>query len=221
MTDSSYTHILAVVDRSGSMGWNGVNKEMENALNEYFRGQSEVEGKCLVDYVQFDNTAELLYHDVEVGKAEATIRPRGGTALLDAIGKSVIDLGKKLKRLPEALRPARVQVVIVTDGAENASHTYSSDDVKTLIAKQTDIYDWDFVFLGANIDAVQTGEMFGINPNKALNFNIHSGEAILNTSSVLNNYTTTYRGAGAAAANFSDDDRNQTMVGSKKSRSKS
>lgn len=216
MTDSTYTHILAIVDRSGSMGWNGVNKEMENALNVYFREQAELDGKCLVDYVQFDNTSELLYHDVEVGRAEATISPRGGTALIDAIGKSVIDLGKKLARLPEALRPARVQVVIVTDGAENASTKYSSEDVKHLIQKQTDIYDWDFVFLGANIDAVNTAATFGIDRNKALDFNIYSGEAVLNTSNVLNAYTTNYRVAGAAAASFSEDDRTQATVGKKK-----
>lgn len=216
MTDSNYTHILAVVDRSGSMGWKGVDREMEGALNGYFRGQSEVDGKCLVDYVQFDNTSELLYHDVEVGRAEATINPRGGTALIDAIAKSTLDLVKKLERLPEALRPGRVQVVIVTDGQENSSTKYSSEDVKHLIKKQTEIYDWDFVFLGANIDAVNTAATFGIDRNKALDFNIYSGEAILNTSSVLNNYTTSYRGGGTQNANFSKGDRESTMVGKKK-----
>lgn len=215
MTNENYTHILAIVDRSGSMGWNGVNKEMENALNVYFREQAEVEGKCLVDYVQFDNTSELVFHDVEVGMAEAVIKPRGGTALIDAIGKSVTDLGKKLQRLPEALRPARVQVVIVTDGAENSSSKYSSEDVKFLIQKQTDIYDWDFVFLGANIDAVNTAATFGIGRDKALDFNIHSGEALSNTSMSLNAYTTAYRGGGVAAAAFSADDRKNANVGKK------
>ena len=215
MTDSSYTHILAIVDRSGSMSWNRADKEMAAALNTYFREQGEVEGKCLVDYVQFDNTSELLYHDKEVAVAEAFIIPRGSTALLDAIGKAVTDLGRKLARLPEALRPGQVQVVIVTDGEENASRIWNADKVKKLITDQTDKYKWDFVFLGANIDAVNVADTYGIPYSNAMEFDLSAGGIASGTvtasSMALANYTTTYRGGNKGT--FTDDDRDKAMNG--------
>lgn len=213
MTDSTYTHIVAVVDDSGSM--RSVAGEMNDALNAYFKDQSEVEGTCLVDFYQFGSTVGKLYADRDVATAESGITGSSGlTALLDGIGKAMTEAGAKFARLPEARRPGSVQVVVVTDGHENNSRLWTPDKVKELIKTQTEVYKWDVVFLGANIDAVQVGEAFGVAADKALTFNIHSGEAITNTSMALGNYTRSYRSGGAAAANFSDDDRQKSLVGS-------
>lgn len=212
MTDKNYTHIVAVVDDSGSM--QSVATEMNQTLNTYFREQAEVEGTCLVDYYSFGSYVNGLYVDRNISTAEAGITGRSGlTALLDAIGQAMTEAGRKFARLPEARRPGNVQVVVVTDGMENASKRWSPEKVRELIQKQTDVYKWDVVFLGANIDAVEVGERFGILANKALSFDINNADALAATGASLSSYTTNYRSAGAAAASFSDDDRKKAMAG--------
>ena len=209
MTDSNYTQILVIADRSGSMSWQNAHIEMQNALNEYFKAQAKVEGKCLVDYVQFDSTYELVYEDKPVDAAKAIIEPRSSTALLDAVGRGTTELGLKLKALPEAHRPGKVQVVIVTDGGENASREWTYEQVKALVELQTEKYNWDFVFLGANIDAPTVGAAFGIQHDKAMTFDIYDQQSLGATSASLSNYSTTYRGGGKAA--FSDEDRKKAV----------
>lgn len=206
MTDSNYTHILAIVDRSGSMSVCA--KEMTDALNEYFSGQSEVEGKCLVDYVQFDTVYKKVYSDQPVSMAEAVIQPRGGTALIDAIGRGTKELGRKLKALPEAHRPGKVLVVVVTDGYENSSHQYTAEQVKEMVTTQQDVWKWDYVFLGANIDAVEVGAWYGFQADKSLTFDTANAGL---TMASLGGYTTNYRGAAGAAAAFTDEDRKKAV----------
>ena len=182
---------------------------MVEALNEYFKGQAELEGKCLVDYVQFDTQYEQVYSDTDISAAEAFIQPRGGTALIDAIGRGTDELGKKLKALPEALRPGKVLVVVVTDGYENSSRRYTASQVKDMVTKQQDVWKWEYVFLGANIDAVAVGDLYGFEAGKSLTFNIDDDVAVAATSQVLSAHTHTYRGGGNYT--FSDDDRQKSM----------
>ena len=208
MTNSNYTHLLVIVDRSGSMGWGGVAEEMTNALNLYFKEQAKLEGECRVDYVQFDTEYEKVYEDRPVHFAEAKIEPRGGTALVDAIGRGTVELGRKLRAMPESKRPGQVQVVVVTDGAENSSHEYTADKVREMVKEQTDKYNWDYVFLGANIDAVATGQMYGFKGANSMTFDTdNTGQTI----SSLNTYTTTYRSSGVSAG-FSDEDRQAAVA---------
>lgn len=202
MTNPNYTHILAIVDRSGSM--NVIKGDMENGLNAYFSQQAEVEGKCLVDYVQFDNVYEVVYKGRDISKATAKIEPRGMTALLDAIGRGVTELGAKLRKMRVAERPGRVQVVVVTDGLENVSNQWTKEKVKELIQQQENQYNWDFVFLGTGFDAVNAGVDYGFQRDKSLTFNAKNIGQMADT---LSNYTTSYRIAGASAASFSDEDR--------------
>lgn len=205
MTDSNYTHVLAIVDRSGSMGAGNVYLEMQNALNDWFKEQAKVEGKCLVDYAQFDTVFTKVYEAKPVEHATAVIEPRGMTALLDAIGRGVTELGEKLAAMPESQRPGKVLVAVVTDGMENSSREYTAAQVKELVQKQQDEFNWEFVFLGANMDAVAVGGLYGFKPESSLTFNIYDGESVVATSSALSNYTTAYRGGSKAA--FSDEDR--------------
>lgn len=204
MTNPDYTHIAAVVDRSGSMSV--VKDDMIGGLNAFFEDQAQLTGKCLVDYIQFDTKFERVFADVRVGAARAVLEPRGGTALLDAVARTIVELGEKLDAMPEADRPGKVLVIIVTDGFENSSREWTYASVKELVDKQTNEFSWDFVFLGANIDAVQVGGMFGVHADKAMTFDVtKTGQ----TMSALSSYTTSYRSSGAAK--FTDKDRSEAL----------
>lgn len=204
MTDPTYTHILAVVDRSGSMF--GIQDDMRGALDEFFKSQVDLPGTCLVDYVQFDSEYERVFENTEVSKAKAVLEPRGSTALLDAIGKSVVDLGNKLDRKPEGERPGLVQVVVVTDGHENASRDWTKESVKTLIQRQESEFSWDFVFLGANMDAVAIGANFGFNPDKSMTYDINNTAAM---SAAVSGYTTRSRLGNTANNSFTSAERDE------------
>lgn len=204
MTNSNYTHLAVVVDRSGSM-WS-IQEDMRGALNELFKAQAELPGTCLVDYVQFDNEIETVFENRGVSKAEAVLEPRGSTSLLDAIGKTVTNLGKKLANLPEELRPGTVIVAIVTDGGENSSREWKSDAVKELVERQQSEWNWEFLFLGANMDAVETAAGFGIGAQSALTYDTsNTGAAVAAASGYI---ATTRTGL---TASFTDEDRQNAL----------
>lgn len=212
MTDKNYTHLLAIVDRSGSMA--SCQEDMRGGLDELFKSQAEVEGKCLVDYVQFDTQYEVVYTDVDVSEAKAVLKPRGGTALLDAVGKAVTELGDKLAKLDEDSRPGLVQVFVVTDGYENASLEWNAKAVKELIKSQEEKYKWDFIFLGANMDAVAVGESFGFKGDKSLTYDTHNTYAMAGATSA---YVTRSRLAvsndeGVLSNAFTSDEREDQKV---------
>lgn len=189
MTDANYTHLLFVVDRSGSMA--PVAEDMIGGINTVFDEQAEAEGKCLVDYVQFDSIYEVVFEDRPVDKARAVLTPRGGTALLDAVGRAATDLGRKLRNLPEDQRPGTVMVVVVTDGYENSSREWTAESVKALIKNQEDKYNWQFTFLGANMDAVAVGANFGFHAHNSLTYDTGNTVAM---ASALSNHTHRVRG---------------------------
>lgn len=202
MTDKNYRHKLVIVDRSGSMF--SCAHEMRAALDSYFDESAKVEGKTLVDYVQFDNVYEHVLRDTPVTEARATLNPRGATALLDAVGKSVTELGARFAALPEHARPDAVEVVVVTDGYENASKEWTASAVKELVERQRDEWNWDFVFLGANLDAPTVAAGFGFDPNKSITYDTRN---IASASAALNNYTTRSAKAGAAGNTFTYEER--------------
>ena len=188
MTNSNYTHLLVVVDRSGSMF--GCCNDMIGGLDSFFAEQAELDGTCLVDYVQFDDHYEIVFEDVPVAEAKAQLEPRGSTALLDAVGKSVTDLGKKLAEKDEADRPGLVMVVVVTDGYENASRDWDAKSIKELIKQQEDEWNWQFTFLGANMDAVAIGASFGFSPQYSLTYDVNN---VVAASASLNAHPTRSR----------------------------
>lgn len=200
MTDKNYTHLLCVVDRSGSMS--GYEKDMVGGMNTMFEEQAKLDGKCLVDYVQFDTEIETVFADTPAGDAKAELAPRGATALLDAMGQSITDLGRKFKKLDEDKRPGTVIVIIVTDGYENSSREWSNAKVKELITRQEDEWNWNFTFLGANMDAVAVGANFGVRKDSALTFTQGNESALFASAST---YVTNTR-SGIANA-YTDEDR--------------
>ncbi len=200
MTNQDYTHIAVVVDRSGSMS--GIRADMIGGLDEFFKSQAGLPGKCLVDYAQFDTEYELVFEDTDVSEAKAQLDPRGGTALLDAIGITTANLGKKLADLPEDSRPGKVLVVVVTDGHENSSREYKKADIKKLVEKQESDFSWNFVFLGANMDAMDEGMQMGVTRGSTLTYDPNNIPVAMASVSA---YATNYRSNGSAA--FSDEDR--------------
>ncbi|GAA2175694.1 hypothetical protein GCM10009846_26570 [Agrococcus versicolor] len=159
MTDPNYAAMLLVIDRSGSMA--SIRDEMVQALEAAIAEQKEEPGLLTVDVVTFDNSIE---HAVVLGDPETVrirLEPRGGTALYDAVGFAVQQFGAQLAGMPEHARPSSVQVIVVTDGMENSSQEWSAESVKAAVERQRTEFGWDFVFLGANQDAVLTGARLG------------------------------------------------------------
>lgn len=204
LTDSNYTHLLTIVDRSGSMA--GVKDDMIGGLNDFFKAQAKEDGKCLVDYVQFDNTVEHVYADKDVKDAEAILVPRGMTALYDAIGMSVTDLGKRFAEMAEGQRPGNVIVVVVTDGYENNSKEWRQEAIKELIKQQEDEWGWTFTFLGADMDAVEVGATMGFKSDYSLSYDKASIGA---TSMALASNVTRTRGGDKTG--YSAEERNAAV----------
>lgn len=161
MPKKDLTEIIAVLDRSGSMVT--IRADMEGGFDSFIDEQRKLSGECTVTLVQFDH----LYESVYAGKALADVpplrlEPRGMTALLDAIGRTIQVTGSRLSGTPETERPERVLFVIISDGQENASHEFSAERIVAMVRHQTDRYSWQFVYLGANQDAIAEAAKMGI-----------------------------------------------------------
>lgn len=169
MTDSTKTLIAALLDRSGSMS--ASKSATEDGWRELIGEQRTQPGRCEVTLAQFDTEYQVVYPPTDIGAVpEFVLHPRGRTALLDATGRFITEIGQCLSALPEPERPGRVICLIITDGYENASGQWDWAAVKALITQQRDVYNWEFVFLGANIDAVEVGAQMGIDRGDSLTF---------------------------------------------------
>lgn len=169
MTDSNKTLIAALLDRSGSMS--SSKPATEDGWRDLITEQGGEPGSCEVTLAQFDTEYEVLYPRTDIAAVpEFVVEPRGRTALLDATGRFITEIGEQLAALPEEQRPGTVICLIMTDGFENASRQWSWDGIKALITQQRDVYGWEFIFLGANIDAVEVGARMGVDANDALTF---------------------------------------------------
>lgn len=176
------TEIVFILDRSGSMS--GLERDTIGGFNSMIEQQKKAEGEALISTVLFDNVSEVLHDRVNV----KDIRPmtdrdytvRGCTALLDAIGGAIHHIGNVHKYARPEDVPEHTMFVITTDGMENASRRYNSEKVKQMIERQKAKYGWEFLFLGANIDAVETASQFGIGADRAVNYQCDSEGTALN-----------------------------------------
>ncbi len=170
MTDHSYTAMLIVLDRSGSMS--AIRDDMVGGLEQLIAKQAAEPGLLTIDIVTFDTEIELTHHFADPKTVKVELDPRGGTALYDAIGIAFNGFGASLAELPEHARPGTVLVTIVTDGEENSSTEYTADVVKKMIEHQKGRFNWDISFLGANQDAILAAQRIGIAAADAMDFDL-------------------------------------------------
>ena len=166
------TELVFIIDRSGSMS--GFESDTIGGFNSTIEKQKEKEGKVYVSTVLFDNESKVIHDRVDIGEIRPMTcddyRVGGCTALLDAIGGAIHHIGNVHKYAREEDVPEHTIFVITTDGMENASHRYSAKDIKEKIKRQTEKYGWEFIFLAANIDAVETAGSIGIKADRAVNY---------------------------------------------------
>lgn len=170
------TELVFILDRSGSMA--GLESDTVGGFNAMIEKQKKQDGECYVSTVLFDNVSEVLHDRVKLTDVarmtENDYSVRGCTALIDAIGGAIRHIGSIHKYARPEDVPAHTLFVITTDGMENASHHYTSDQVKAMIERQKAEYGWEFLFIGANIDAVETAARYGIGSDRAVNYHADS-----------------------------------------------
>ncbi|MBR6314503.1 MAG: VWA domain-containing protein [Clostridia bacterium] len=170
--ENNLTELVFILDRSGSMS--GLESDTIGGFNAMIEKQKKEAGACFVSTVLFDNESTVLHDRLPLEEIRAlTARDYqvgGCTALIDAIGGAIHHIGNIHKYARKEDVPAHTMFVIMTDGLENASRRYSSDEVKRKIERQKEKYGWEFLFIGANIDAVETAKHYGIAPNRAVNY---------------------------------------------------
>ena len=176
------TEIVFILDRSGSMS--GLESDTIGGFNSMIAKQQKEEGEAIVSTVLFDDETDVIHDRVAIGEVkkltEEDYYVRGCTALLDAVGGAIHHIGNVHKYAREEDRPAKTLFVITTDGLENASRHYSFKDVKKLIKRQQEKYNWEFLFLGANIDAIEVAGNMGISRDRAANYNCDEVGTALN-----------------------------------------
>lgn len=207
---NNITELVFILDRSGSMG--GLEKDTIGGFNAMIEKQKKQGGECYVSTVLFDNVSEVLHDRVKLSQIEKMTENdyyvRGCTALIDAIGGAIHHIGNIHKYARPEDVPEHTMFVITTDGMENASRRYSSDQVKKMIERQKKKYGWEFLFIGANIDAIETAAQFGIDKERAVNYHAdHKGTQVLyeTVSDAVCNVRMSQPLAGDWAKNIEED----------------
>ena len=176
------TEIVFILDRSGSMG--GLEADTIGGYNSLLEKQKKEEGEAIVSTVLFDDRQEVIHDRVPLDKIKPMTGDeyyvRGCTALLDAVGGAIHHIGNVHKYAREEDRPEKTLFIITTDGMENSSKRYSYDKVKSMVERQKKKYGWEFLFLGANIDAIEVAGRFGISEERTVNFKCDSEGTALN-----------------------------------------
>ena len=170
--NNNITELVFILDRSGSMS--GLESDTVGGFNTMIEKQKKQNAPCYVSTVLFNHTSEVLYDRVKLGEVQKMTEEDffvgGSTALMDAIGGAIHHIGNIHKYIRPEDVPANTMFVIMTDGMENASRRYSSEQVKQMIERQKKRYGWEFLFIGANIDAVETAARYGIDADRAVNY---------------------------------------------------
>ena len=173
---TNITELVFILDRSGSM--HGLEGDTIGGYNSLLKKQKKQTNPAMVTTVLFDDYYEVLHSRENIKTVSPITKEqyyvRGSTALLDAMGKTILRISRKQKSLPANKRADNVVIVITTDGYENASTEFTSSKVKSLVEQHKEKYGWEFIFLGANIDSFATAESFGISRNRAANYHADS-----------------------------------------------
>lgn len=217
MTKENFTSIGVIIDRSGSMS--SLTKDTIGGYNSFIQEQKAVPGDAVLTLALFDDRYDLIHDAIplcDVPELNATTYSvRGSTALLDAVGRTIDAMGRKLASMKEEERPSKVLVLIMTDGEENASTDYKHSKIKEMISHQQDTYKWEFVFIGANIDSFSVGTSMGVSAGHTYSFSSIPGHVtgmpgvFTNLSSSVNAYRTSVVGT---AFNMADPINNAAQV---------
>jgi uncharacterized protein YegL len=169
MTDQNLSHIYFLLDRSGSM--TSIRTETIAGFDAFIAEQRKIPSACKVTLSQFDDQYDVVYVDRDVADVPTLdLTPRGSTALLDALGRMIVTAGERLAALPDDKRPGSVVVGVMTDGYENASRDWTHERIKALIEQQTRDYHWEFLYLGADQDAIEEGAKMGFAAQKSMSY---------------------------------------------------
>ena len=206
----NFTRIAVILDRSGSM--QTLREATVGGFNEFVRTQLQLPGEASLKLVQFDDQYEVVFDKPLKEVPELTqdmFVPRGWTALLDAQGRTIEELGGELAAMEESERPSKVLVLTLTDGLENASKAFTLERVAELVKRQRKVYSWEFVYLGANQDAVQVAATMNIPAPMAMSYSAAPSAArqIFKSASVVLKSIRTGNAAG-----FTDEDRREAMA---------
>ena len=170
--NNNITELVFILDRSGSMS--GLEGDTIGGFNAMIEKQKKQDGTCYVSTILFDNESKVLHDRMKLQDVpemtEQDYAVGGCTALIDALGGAIHHIGNIHKYARPEDVPANTMFIITTDGMENASHRYTSDQVKSMIERQKKRYGWEFLFIGANIDAVETAARYGIDKSRAVNY---------------------------------------------------
>ena len=169
MTRTDLTHIYFLLDRSGSM--QSIKSDTEGGFAAFVDEQRGAPGECRVTLAQFDNAYDVVYAARPVADVPPLdLQPRGSTALLDAMGRLVTSAGVELATLPEDERPGTVIVAVMTDGHENASQEWTHPAIKALVEQQTREHGWQFLYMGADQDAIEVGTSLGVAADQSITY---------------------------------------------------
>jgi len=208
----NYTQIAVILDRSGSM--QSVRQSTIDGINEFFGSQKKQPGDADVLFIQFDDEYEVLFDgnlkDVPLLTNETYV-PRGWTALNDAIGRTINTIGSKLSSKPEDEKPLIVIVAIMTDGHENRSKEFTKAQVAEMIKHQREKYNWDFVFVGANQDAIFEANRYNIEAKSAITYDANE-KGLKNVMRSVTSYVGKRRTSLTARASFTTEDRKNAIV---------
>ena len=193
---TNLTELVFILDRSGSMS--GLESDTIGGFNSMLTKQQAEPGECRITTILFDSSYEVLHDRIDIG----AIKPitgkeyyvRGQTALLDAVGMTINKIAGVQKNTAEDYRAGKVLFVITTDGMENASREFDYKKIKSMIERQKGKYGWEFIFLGANMDAVDVADRFGVSRNRAQSFH-NDKEGIALNYEVLNETVASFRAA--------------------------
>lgn len=199
--------ITFIIDRSGSMA--GIKNDVIGGFNSFIQEQLKTEGEVAVSFVQFDDQYEQVFTERPIKEVSSltseTFVPRGTTALLDAIGRTIVSTGNRLSSMAESRRPDKVVMVIITDGEENASREFAPATIHQMIYEQRNKYNWQFVFIGADQDCFTVAKRYGISSGMTMNFAKNSvGTHAAFTS--VSGHLKSYRAGTKSDMSFEDSD---------------
>ena len=199
MSKKGLTELVMILDRSGSMS--GLEADTIGGFNSMIAKQKQEEGEALVSVVLFDDKMDVISDRVPVQKVEAMTEKqyfvRGSTALLDAMGRAINHIGNVHKYAREEDVPEKTIFVITTDGMENSSREYTYEKVRGMVERQQERWGWEFIFLGANMDAVKEASKFGIQASRAASYECDAAGTMLNFSTISNVVACARRARGA------------------------